>query len=55
MEIGVLKIFVIFRGKKIEYRRLILFTNFDHQFSDDSLEQIIQGFQSENNVQLNVM
>lgn len=43
------------QGKKIEYRRLVLFTNFDHQFSNDNLDQIIQGFLSESNVQLNVI
>lgn len=42
-------------GKKIEYRRLILFTNFDHQFSDDNLEDIVGGFNTGNPVQLNVI
>ncbi|XP_039247751.2 X-ray repair cross-complementing protein 5-like [Styela clava] len=44
------------KGKNIEYRRLILFTNFDHQFSDDNLEGIIGGFCCENEeVQLNII
>ena len=46
----------MFRNKKIGNRRIVLFSNFDHPCSDDSIDGIINGFNAEEmDVELNVM
>ena len=56
-ECAIFYCFILFcRDRKVESRRIVLFTNFDHECSDDNIEGIINGFSAENmDVELNVM